>query len=211
MTNEVLEDEPPDTKTPLLAELRSALVVTVTLMVVCGALFPALVLAGAQTFFPGRADGGLIRNAEGEIIGSRLIGQEFTGAEYFHPRPSGAGADGYDAAASSGRNFAPDHPDLKAAVITAAEAYREENGLSEDVPLPADAVTASAGGLDPHISLANARLQTQRVADTRDMPLEEVQRLVGEHSASRLLGFLGEPRVNVLELNLALDREFPRE
>jgi K+-transporting ATPase ATPase C chain len=179
----------------------------VLLTLACGVVFPALVIGIGQVMFPGRADGSLIYNPQGRVVGSKLIGQNFTGAEYFHPRPSAAGADGYDASSSSGRNFAPSNEQLADAVTAAARAYREENGLPPAAVLPADAVTASASGLDPDISPANARLQARRVAEARGVPIEEVMAIVEDHADGRILGFLGEPRVNVLELNLALDKE----
>jgi K+-transporting ATPase ATPase C chain len=175
------------------------------LTLVTGVVFPAIVIGVGQVLFPAKADGSLIRSEQGEIIGSELIGQNFAGAEYFHPRPSGAGADGYDASSSSGRNFAPSNPGLLDAVTAAAQAYREENGLRATAVLPADAVTASASGLDPHISPANARLQAGRVAEARGVPLEDVLAVVDERTSGRFLRFFGEPRVNVLKLNLALD------
>jgi K+-transporting ATPase ATPase C chain len=188
--------------------LRNAVVVVLVLGLVCGGIFPALVIVAGQTLFPGRADGSLVHNSYGQVVGSKLIGQDFTGAEYFHPRPSGAGAAGYDARSSSGRNYAPTNQVLVDAVTAAARAYREENGLSADTPLPADAVTASASGLDPHISPANARLQATRVAEARRLSVQDVMDIFDDHASGRLFWILGEPRVNVLELNLALDREF---
>jgi K+-transporting ATPase ATPase C chain len=208
-TDTEAEEPNPDWKVHL-SELRHAVVIVVLLTLVCGALFPALVIGFGEVVFPGRAAGSLMYNADGQVvIGSKNVGQNFSGAEYLHPRPSGAGPDGYDASASSGRNFAPSSPGLTEAVSDAAEAYREENGLPDDAVLPADAVTASASGLDPHISPANARLQADRVAEARGVPVEEVLAMVEEHTSGRLLWFLGEPRVNVLELNLALDAELP--
>jgi K+-transporting ATPase ATPase C chain len=128
----------------------------------------------------------------------------FTEPEHFHPRPSAAG-DGYYASASSGSNLGPTNDDLLTSVEDRADAYRDENGLGSQAQVPVDAVTASASGLDPHISVANARLQAPRVADERGLGVDEVLELVGDHTSGRDLGFLGETRVNVLELNLALD------
>ena len=139
------------------------------------------------------------------MVGSSLIGQSFTAPEYFHPRPSAAGTDGYDAMASGGSNLGPSSADLIAAVGERVAAYRAENGLADDVPVPADAVTTSGSGLDPHISIANARLQTRRVADERGLSVDRVEELVDANTDGRALGFLGQPGVNVLGLNLALD------
>ena len=190
-------------------DLRNAVVVFAALVLICGVLFPAAVLAIGQVAFPGKADGSLVHSADGTVIGSKLIGQNFTGTEYFHPRPSAAGADGYDASSSSGRNLGSSNPDLASAVAEAADAYRKENGLPATTVLPADAVTSSASGLDPDISPANAKLQVNRVATARGVSPDQVQSLVDDHTDGRLLGFLGEPRVNVLELNLDLDQKFP--
>jgi K+-transporting ATPase ATPase C chain len=192
-------------------DLRNVVVVLLVLGLICGGLFPAVVIVAGQTLFPGRADGSLVHNSDGQVVGSKLIGQDFTGAEYFHPRPSGAGAVGYDAGSSKGRNYAPTDQELVDAVTAAAQAYREENGISADVVLPADAVTASASGLDPHISPANARLQATRVAEARGLSVRDVMDILDDHTSGRLFWILGEPRVNVLDLNLALDREFPMD
>ena len=159
----------------------------------------------AQLGFPGRADGSLVESG-GEVVGSRLVGQQFTGTRYFQPRPSAAG-DGYDAMSSSASNLGPTNEDFLAAVEERVAAYRELNGLADGAEVPADAVTASGSGLDPHISPANARLQAARVARERGLDESAVLTLVDEHTDGRSLGFLGEPGVNVLELNLALDRQ----
>jgi K+-transporting ATPase ATPase C chain len=191
-----------------MRDVRNAVVIVGLLALICGALFPALVIGFGQLAMPNRADGSLIYGEDGEVVGSRYIGQNFTGPGYFHPRPSGAGSEGYDAAASSGRNFAPSSGQLVEAVAAAAEAYREENSIPQGTVLPADAATASASGLDPHISLANARLQAPRVADARGVPLEQVGDLIDDRSSDPILGFVGESMVNVRELNQALDEGF---
>jgi K+-transporting ATPase ATPase C chain len=200
--------EPPDTGTGwrhLIHEARVALTVTLLLALLAGVLFPALVLGIGQVAFPAQADGSLLRNADRQVIGSKLIGQRFSGPEYFHGRPSAAGPDGYDAANSSGLNLGPTNEKFAETLRERARAYRKENSLTDDVDLPADAVTTSASGLDPHISAANAYLQAARVAATRGLPEAVVRDLVRDHVDGRVLGFFGEPRVNVLRLNLALD------
>ena len=185
-------------------QLAPALGMLVVFTVLCGLAYPLAVTGIAQGAFGDKADGSLIE-VDGQPVGSELIGQSFTRPEYFHPRPSAAG-DGYDAAASSGSNLGPTNPDLLATVEERAAAYRADNDLPTDAEVPVDTVTASASGLDPHISVANARLQAPRVAQRRDKPVDEVLALVDAHTDDRDLGFLGEAGVNVLELNLALDR-----
>lgn len=157
----------------------------------------------ARPLFPHQAAGSLVRRGDA-VVGSELIGQGFAGPGYFHPRPSAAGS-GYDAASSGGTNLGPNSPKLGDEVRELTATYRRVNGLAADVPLPADAVTRSGSGLDPHISPANAELQVARVARERGLPADEVRRLVAEHTRGRQLGFLGEPRVAVLPLNDALD------
>jgi K+-transporting ATPase ATPase C chain len=204
-----------------MKHLRPALVLTVFFVVLTGFAFPGVIWAIGQTVFPDQANGSLLRDAHGNAVGSALLGQNFTKPEYFHPRPSAAGA-GYDAANSSGTNLGPtsdklingikDDPATADADETylgfkdLAKAYREENGLAPDTVIPADAPTRSSSGLDPHISVANAELQAARVARARNLPEQRVRQLVVEHEEGRLLGILGEPRVNVLVLNLALDQ-----
>jgi len=181
-----------------------ALTALVVLTVLCGLVFPLAVTGVAQAAFRDRADGSLIER-NGEVVGSSLIGQQFSAPEYFHPRPSAAGA-GYDGAASSGSNLGPTNPDYLATVADRIEEYRRTNRLSPEVDVPADAVQASGSGLDPQISIANARLQAPRVALERNLDLDDVLDLVDHHTQARPLGILGDPGVNVLELNLALDR-----
>jgi K+-transporting ATPase ATPase C chain len=185
-------------------QLFPALMMLLVFTVITGLVYPLVVTGVAQGAFSDKADGSLVENADGEVVGSSLIGQTFTEPEYFHPRPSAAG-DGYDASASSGSNLGPTNDDLLASVEERAEAYREENGLGAAAEVPVDAVTASASGLDPHISVANARLQALRVADERGLEVDTVLELVDDHTSGRDFGFLGEKGVNVLELNLALD------
>jgi potassium-transporting ATPase KdpC subunit len=185
-------------------QLFPALMMLLVFTLITGVGYPVVVTGVAQGAFGDKADGSLVENADGEVVGSSLIGQTFTEPEYFHPRPSAAG-DGYDASASSGSNLCPTNDDLLASVEERAEAYREENGLGAAAEVPVDAVTASASGLDPHISVANARLQALRVADERGLDVDTVLELVDDHTSGRDFGFLGEKGVNVLELNLALD------
>lgn len=187
-----------------LRQSTPALVATIVLTVICGLVYPLAVTGVGQLVFRGKADGSLV-TVDGEVVGSELIGQQFSAAEYFHPRPSAAGS-GYEGAASSGSNLGPTNAEYLDAVVERVEEYRDTNGLSAEVDVPADAVQASGSGLDPHISIANARLQAPRVAGARSMELDDVLALVDENADERPLGILGDPGVNVLELNLALDR-----
>lgn len=190
---------------PFLNHLRGATVATLGLGVVCCGLYPVAVWAVAQAVFPEKANGSLVTDANGTVRGSALIGQSFSGVRYFHPRPSAAGANGYDASASGGSNLGPTSRKLADQVRDRIAAYRAMNGLAEAEPVPADAVTASASGLDPHISPRNAALQAARVARERKLPIDVVKGLVESHTARAGTGLFGEPGVNVLRLNLALD------
>lgn len=189
----------------LLSNLRGAVLGTLVLAGVTCGLYPLVVWAIAQVAFPAQANGSLIVDLAGTVRGSRLIGQNFTGAQYFHPRPSAAGANGYDAISSSGSNLGPTSQKLHDAIQARIAAYRTENGLKETDAVPADAVTASASGLDPHISPRNAELQIARVAKARNLTDEQVRALVRAHTVTPDLGVFGDASVNVLKLNLALD------
>lgn len=181
-------------------QLVPAVVALAFFTLLTGLVYPLVITGLAQVAFPNRADGSLIEQ-DGRIVGSKLIGQRFEGERYFQPRPSAAG-DGYDAMASSASNLGPLNPELLSEVEERRDAYRQANG--EEAPI--DALTASGSGLDPHISPENARRQAPRVARERGLELQQVLSLVDEHTDGRSLGFLGEASVNVLELNLGLDR-----
>jgi K+-transporting ATPase ATPase C chain len=189
---------------PLLAELRSALLATLALAIICGGLYPLVVFGIAQGAFRDKASGSVITDRHGIARGSQLLGQAFTGRQYFHPRPSAAG-NGYDAARSGGSNLGPTSQNLRDAIQERIDAFRRENGLAEPVAIPADAVTASGSGLDPHISPESARLQVARVAAARGLAPATVATMVEQAKEEPQIGFLGNPRVNVLRLNLALD------
>ncbi|MHC1743397.1 MAG: K(+)-transporting ATPase subunit C [Syntrophobacteraceae bacterium] len=188
----------------MLKEIRTAILATLVFASVLCGIYPLAVWGVAQLAFPRQANGSLLVQND-RIVGSGLIGQTFKAERYFHPRPSAAGSDGYDAAASGGSNLGPLSQKLIDQLKERVEAYRLENGLPQGMEIPADAVTASASGLDPHISVRNAELQARRVAKARDFPIEEVRKAILEHTEGPQLGFLGEPGVNVLKLNLALD------
>jgi K+-transporting ATPase ATPase C chain len=186
------------------SEIRGAVMATLVLAVVCCGVYPLIVFGISQALFYERANGSLITGADGSVRGSKLLGQAFSDLKYFHPRPSAAG-NGYDAANSGGSNLGPTSRKLDATIKERIDAYRKENGLSENEPVPADAVTASGSGLDPHISLHNARLQIARVAKARGSSEDKVRELVQQNTDARDFGVFGDPGVNVLELNLALD------
>jgi len=188
----------------LFSEIRGAVFATLILAIVCCGLYPLVVFGISQALFRDKANGSLIVDQDGTVRGSKLLAQGFTADKYFHPRPSAAG-NGFDAASSGGSNLGPTSQKLSDAIKDRVAAYRKENGLSETEPVPADAVTASGSGLDPQISLRNAELQTPRVAKARGLSEEKVRELVQQNTDGRNLGVLGEPGVNVLELNLALD------
>lgn len=188
----------------LFTDLRAAIVSTLVLAAVCCGLYPLAVWGIAQAAFNDQANGSLILDTKGTIIGSRLLGQSFTGPGYFHPRPSAAGM-GYDAASSSGTNLGPTSKKLSDAIQSNIAAYRAENGLKDNEPVPADAVTASGSGLDPHISVRNAEVQAARIAQARKLSADKVLELVRASTNPADFGLLGDAGVNVLTLNVALD------
>jgi len=187
----------------LVAELRASIAATLLLAVLCGVIYPFVVWAVGQGLFSGKANGSLLK-VDGNVVGSSLLAQGFTAPNYFHPRPSAAGQ-GYDAVHSGGTNLGPTSKKLIGDVKQRVADYRTENVLPPDARVPADAVTSSASGLDPHISLANAMHQAGRVAAARGLTKEEVLKMLRAHAEGRTLWILGEPRVNVLTLNLSLD------
>src|SRR5579875_1543588 len=189
----------------MLQQLVPAFRMTVLLTILAGLLYPGLVTGACQLLFRHQANGSLLIE-NGQVIGSTLIGQNFTKPEYFHPRPSAAGTDGYDPTASQGSNLGPTSQKLYARMSAAAAQFRKENPAYSG-PIPADALAASGSGLDPEISVANANAQAVRVAEARHVSSSRIETLVASATKSRDLGLLGEPRVNVLQLNLTLDRE----
>ena len=190
----------------IIAEFGRSIVATIFFAVICCGLYPLIVYGAAQLLFPHQANGSLLVDKSGAIRGSALLAQNFTGEQYFHPRPSAAGANGYDPTSSGGSNLGPTSSNLVANITANIAAYRSDNGLATNAPVPADAVTESASGLDPHISVANAELQIPRVAKARGMTEEQVRKLVRQNTDGRDLGVFGEPRVNVMTLNFALDQ-----
>jgi potassium-transporting ATPase KdpC subunit len=191
-----------------LKELWTSIIATVVLCLVVSGVYPVLIWGIGQVLFPHQANGSLVRN-NGQIVGSELLAQGFSGARYFHPRPSDAGT-GYDPLSSGGSNLGPTSQKLMDGVKANVAQYRQENGLPADAVVPVDAVTASGSGLDPHISLRNAELQIPRVAKERGVSEEAVRGEVTKATDKPLLGIGGDPGVNVLRLNLALDALTPK-
>jgi len=185
-------------------QFRPAVVSVISLTLLTGCIFPLVLFALGRLLYPGQAAGSLVTR-QGVVIGSRLIGQDFTRPEYFHPRPSAAGTS-YDGASSGGTNFSPSNGKLIERVRHLAEDYRRSNGLPPDATVPIDAVTCSGSGLDPNISPENAALQVPRVARARGLSEQMVRRLLARHTQGRQLGFMGSPRVSMLDLNFALDQ-----
>ena len=184
-------------------QLVPSIVALLAFTVLCGLVYPLVVTGVAQVLWHDKANGSLIER-DGVVVGSRLIGQPFSDVKYFHPRPSAAG-NGYDGLSSSASNLGPANPDFLSSIAERVAAYRQENDLPPTQEVPVDAVTASGSGLDPSISVANAKLQAARVARARGLTVDEVLALITARTTGRQLRILGEPGVNVLELNLALD------
>jgi K+-transporting ATPase ATPase C chain len=200
-------------RSSLISLIVPAITTAIWFIILCGLIYPLVVTVVANVIFPYQAHGSLIVGSNNKVIGSELIGQNFVAPKYFHPRPSATTktgttdkADPYNAAQSGASNYGPTNKKLIDGVKAAVDAYRKENGLAANVLVPVDAVTASASGLDPDITIANANLQASRVAKARNLSLSDVQNLITQNTQGRQFGFLGEPRVNVLKLNLALDR-----
>jgi K+-transporting ATPase ATPase C chain len=190
----------------IFTEFGRSIVATIFFAVILCGLYPLIVYGAAQLLFPHQANGSLFVDSSGVVRGSALIAQNFTGAKYFHPRPSAAGANGFDATSSGGSNLGPTSSNLVANITQNIANYRAENNLVTNAPVPADTVTASGSGLDPDISPANAELQVSRVAKARGLSEECVRELVQQNTHGRDLGVFGEPRVNVMTLNFALDQ-----
>ena len=188
-------------------QIAPAFAMAVVFTILTGLLYPGLVTGLCQVLFPGQANGSLI-SVNGRVVGSSLIGQKFTRPEYFQPRPSAASDSGYDATASGGSNYGPTSHKLVDRVKASVDQFRKENPDYRG-PIPSDLVTASASGLDPHVSPASALAQAPRIAKARGIAVEQVRQLIHDYTENRQLGFLGEPRVTVLTLNLALDQKFP--
>jgi potassium-transporting ATPase KdpC subunit len=192
----------------LLHEIRISIVATLVFCLLFCIIYPLAVWGIGQALFPSQANGSLITDSKGQVIGSRLLAQGFTLPKYFHPRPSSAGT-GYDSLNSGGSNLGPTSQKLSDTIKGNIAGYRTENNLAANAEVPADAVTASASGLDPHISIQNAQIQAARVAKARSIDISVVQDLIEKNTDPRGLGFLGEPGVNVLALNVALDQAAP--
>ena len=193
----------------MLSQLWPALRINIFLTILLGVGYPLAVTGISQLIFPHQANGSLITK-NGQVVGSELIGQNFSKPEYFQPRPSAAGNDGYDPTASGGSNYGPTSQKLIDRVKASIDKFRKENP-DYTGPLPADLVTASASGLDPHLSPDSAKAQAARVAKARGVSVDEMNQLIAQFTEGPDLGFLGEPRVNVLKLNLAVDQQFPRK
>ena len=188
----------------LLQEIKVSVLTMLALVIILCGIYPLVVWGIAQVAFSSQANGSLVE-FKGKIVGSSLLAQNFSGGQYFHPRPSAAGDTGYDGTSSGGSNLGPLSQKLTDQIKERVASYRTENNLPAEILVPGDAVTASGSGLDPHISVRNAGLQTARVAQARKLSADKVNRLIQEVTEGPDLGFLGEPGVNVLRLNLALD------
>jgi K+-transporting ATPase ATPase C chain len=188
----------------MVKNLLKSFLLLVIFIVILGLLYPLVVTGISRIIFPAKSAGSLIYSGN-KIIGSELIGQNFTGDKYFHPRPSAAGKNGYDAISSGGSNLAPTNKDFISTVDERLSAFKTENNLPDNTIIPADIVTTSGSGLDPDISIESAMLQINRISIARGIPAIKIEDLIVENTENRLLGFLGEPKVNVLKLNLLLD------
>jgi K+-transporting ATPase ATPase C chain len=193
----------------ILAEFGRSIVATLFFAIILCGVYPLVVYGAGKLLFPHQADGSLLVDKSGAVRGSALLAQNFTGAQYFHPRPSAAGANGFDATSSGGSNLGPTSSNLVANITANIASYRADNNIATNSPIyntiPADAVTASGSGLDPHISVANAEIQIARVAKARGISEEPLRKIVQQNTDGRDLGVFGEPRVNVMTLNFALD------
>jgi len=188
----------------ILIDIKNTVIATIILGIICCGIYPVVVWGVGQALFHHQANGSLITGKDGKVLGSEMLGQQFSSDKYFNSRPSAAGT-GYDASNSGGTNLGPTSQKLKDSVKAAVEAYRKQNNLPADALVPADAVTSSASGLDPHISLKNAEIQTARVAKARSLDPAKVKELVEKYTDNSFIGLIGDSGVNVLELNLALD------
>ncbi len=192
----------------LLSQIRPAIVSTLAFTVLLGIAYPLAITGAAQATMPFQAKGSFLKNKAGHVIGSALIAQPFTRPEYLHPRPSAAGKNGYDTMSSGGSNYGPLNADLAKREAADADKLRKEDGAGAS-PLPADAVTTSASGLDPDISPDNAHLQIYRIAKARGVDAALVAQLIDRATEGPAMGFMGQPRINVLKANMALDARFP--
>jgi K+-transporting ATPase ATPase C chain len=191
----------------LLKEIKTSVIVTLVLMIICCGIYPLIVFGAGQLLFPKQANGSLVLDGNGKPIASTLLGQTFSADKYFNPRPSAAGT-GYDSTSSGGSNYGATSQALHDAVKQRIADYRKANNLPDDQSVPADAVEASASGLDPHISIKNALLQVPRVAKARGISEDDLKKLVDQYTDGRDFGLLGEPGVNIIKLNLALDGKY---
>jgi len=191
----------------ILREIKTTVVVTLVLLIICCGIYPLIVFGAGQLLFPHKANGSLVLDSDGKPIASTLLGQTFSADKYFAPRPSAAGT-GYDSTSSSGSNLGATSQTLHDNVKQRVSDYRKANNLPDSQLVPADAVEASGSGLDPHISINNALLQLPRVAKARGMSEDDLKKLVAQYTDGRDFGILGEPGVNIIKLNLALDGKF---
>ena len=191
----------------IIKEIKTSLIVTAILLVICCGAYPLVIFGAGQLLFPKQANGSIVLDEKGNPIASTLLAQDFTADKYFNPRPSAAGT-GYDSTSSGGSNYGATSQALHDAVKQRVADYRKANNLPDTQPVPADAVEASGSGLDPHISLKNAALQLPRVAKARNMSEDDLKALVEKYTDGRDFGILGEPGVNIVKLNLALDGKY---